>query len=61
MLFALLDNFALKEVSAFSNLSCFKSYTIPSVKIWIGCVDLVGELFKVVNLLQSSLAKTDWN
>ena len=44
---------------AFCGLSSFKSFTIPSVEIWIGSIDSVGELFKVGKLLQSSLVKTD--
>ena len=44
---------------AFCSLSSLKSFAIPSVEIWIGSIDLVGELFKVGKLLQSSLVKTD--
>ena len=44
---------------AFCSFSSFKSYAIPSVEIWIGSIDLVGELFKVGKFLQSSLVKTD--
>ena len=44
---------------AFCCFSSFKSFTIPSVEIWIGSIDLVGELFKVGRLLQPSLVKTD--
>ena len=44
---------------AFCYLSSFKSFTFPSVEIWIGSIDLVGELFNVGKLLHSSLAKTD--
>ena len=44
---------------AICGFSSFKSFTIPSVEIWIGSIDLVGELFKVGRLLQSSLVKTD--
>ena len=44
---------------AFCGLSSYKRFTIPSVKIWIGCIDLVGELFKVGRLPQSSLVKKD--
>ena len=44
---------------AFCCLSSFKSFAIPSVEIWIGSIDLVGELFKVGKLLQSSLVNTD--
>ena len=36
---------------AFCGLSSFKSYTIPSVEIWISSIDLVGELLKVGKLL----------
>ena len=46
---------------AFCGLSSFKSFTIPSIEIWIGSIDLVGELFKVGKLLHSSLVKTDLN
>ena len=44
---------------AFCSFSSFKSFTIPSVEIWIGSIDLAGKLFKVGRLLQSSLVKTD--
>ena len=44
---------------AFCGFSSFKCFTIPSVEILIGRIDLVGELFKVGKLLQSSFVKTD--
>ena len=44
---------------AFCCFSSFKSFTIPSVEIWIGSIDLVGELFNVDRLPQSSLVKMD--
>ena len=44
---------------AFCSFGSFMSFTIPSVEIWIGSIDFVGELFKVGKLLQSSLVKTD--
>ena len=44
---------------AFCSICSFKRFTIPSVEIWIGSIDLVGEMFKAGKLLQSSLVKTD--
>ena len=44
---------------AFCSFSSLKSFTIPSVEIWIGSIDLLGKLFKVGRFLQSSLVKTD--
>ena len=51
----------LSGTVAFCGLSSFTSFTIPSAEILIGSKDLVGELFKVGKLLQSSLVKTDFN
>ena len=44
---------------AFCGLSSSMSITIPSVGKWIGSIDLVGELFKVGKLQQSSSVRTD--
>ena len=44
---------------AFYGFSSFNGFSIPSVDIWIGSIDLVGELFKVGRLLQSTLVKMD--
>ena len=52
-------NAILSAPGAFCGLSSFKSFTNPSVEILIGCIDLMGETFKVGKLLQSSLVKMD--
>ena len=49
----------LSRPGAFSGFSSFKSFTIPSVEILIGDIDLADESFKVGKLLQSSLVKMD--
>ena len=49
----------LSEPGAFWCFSSSNSFTILSVEIWIGSIDLVGELFKVGKLLQFCLVKMD--